>query len=83
MLRSGGNGSKTAGMLLERYIPEGPGKEAGADAWGIWIKTNEPYLFFSESGGVRWYLDPLAQKRHIPTAKLRDRARADIAGKPR
>ena len=76
------NASKNR-ILLERYIPQGPGKGADVDTWEKWIKENEPYVFFSESGGLRWYIDPLARKRKAPTARLRGPLRADIAGKSR
>jgi hypothetical protein len=62
--------------LLVRYIPEGPGDKATPDAWQTWIKQNQQYLFFSEAGGYRYYLDTLAQKRGISTAQLRGPARA-------
>jgi hypothetical protein len=81
VLRSGGVGAKGARILLERYIPEGPAKGADANTWKRWIQRNGPYLFFSESGGVRWYIDPLAQKRQVPTARLSGPARADSAGR--
>jgi hypothetical protein len=80
-LKSGGSGAKVARILLARYVPDGPGAAADAGGWESWIKQNSQYIFFSEIGGLRWYIDPLALKRHIPTAGLRGPARADIAGK--
>ncbi len=65
-----------AQRVLARYVPEGPGS-AAADEWQAWYQTNRPYLFFSEWGGYRWYVDPLAKNRHIPTADLRGPQRAD------
>ena len=62
--------------MLERYAPEGPGRDALAQAWADWWKGNADYLFFGEAGGYRWYLDPLAQARGVPTARLRGPARA-------
>jgi hypothetical protein len=65
-----------AASVLARYAPEGPG--AGTpEAWTKWWDDNAPYLFYSEMGGYRWYVDPLAKKRGIPTKSLRGPARAD------
>ena len=75
-LRSGDSEAKAARILLARYIPDGPGAAADAGAWESWIQQNSPYMFFSEMGGLRWYIDPLALKRHIPTARLRWGARS-------
>ncbi|HTY61984.1 MAG TPA: hypothetical protein VMG30_06970 [Acidobacteriota bacterium] len=80
-LRSDGSEAKAARILLARYIPDGPGAAADAGAWESWIQQHSQYMFFSEMGGLRWYIDPLALKRHIPTASLRGPARADIADK--
>ncbi|MFO0847811.1 MAG: hypothetical protein U0871_04510 [Gemmataceae bacterium] len=70
-----GERAALAATLLHRYAPDGP---AGADAgrWESWWKENGPYLFFSESGWYRWYVDPLARKRGVPSASLRGPARA-------
>lgn len=65
-----------ARRLLARYAPDGPGAGASANAWHAWAKENRPYLFFSDTGGYRWYVDPLAKRRGVPTAKLRGPARA-------
>jgi len=62
--------------LLNRYVPEGAGKDASAETWRAWLKENQPYLFFSDTGGYRWYVDPLAKKRGVATAQLRGPARA-------
>lgn len=62
--------------LLARYAPEGPGATAGVEAWEKWWKENAPYLFYSELGCYRWYIDPLAKKRGIPTKDLRGPSRA-------
>jgi hypothetical protein len=62
--------------LLARYVPEGPGVKAAAGEWQDWLKQNQPYLFFSDAGGYRYYVDPLAKKRGVPTAQLRGPARA-------
>jgi hypothetical protein len=74
-LRAGGDAAGQAGRLLARYAPEGPA-DTGADYWQAWWEANEPYLFFSDSGGYRWYVDPLARKRRLPTAELRGPERA-------
>ena len=61
--------------LLKRHAPEGPA-DGSAEEWTKWWETNRPYLFYSEGGGYRWYLDPLAKRRGIPSEKLRGPARA-------
>lgn len=61
--------------LLRRYAPDGPAG-AQADDWQRWWETNEKYLFFSKAGWYRWYVDPLAEKRGVPTADLRGQKRA-------
>lgn len=40
------------------------------------LTANGTYLFFTETGGYVWRLDPLAQKRGVPTAELRGSRRA-------
>jgi hypothetical protein len=74
----GGSGEEAAraGRLLSRYAPEGPGRAADASAWRAWWREHQPYVFFSEAGWYRWYVDPLAKKRAVPTARLRSAARA-------
>lgn len=66
-----------AAGVLARYAPEGPGINADADSWDKWWRDNSPYLFYSELGGYRWYLDPLAKKRGVPAKNLRGPLRAD------
>jgi hypothetical protein len=73
-----GSRAPAARRLLARYAPEGPGAEASADEWRSWWQKNRAYLFFSDTGGYRWYLDPLAKKRGTPTAQLRGPARATL-----
>lgn len=75
-LRGRGGRANEARELLGRYAPEGPGTDASADIWAAWWAEKRPYLFFGDVGGYRWYLDPLAKARGIPTAKLRGPARA-------
>ena len=64
-------------LLLSRYAPEGPGAKADAAAWDSWWRENSSYVLYSELGCYRWYIDPLAKSRGIPTASLRGPARAD------
>jgi hypothetical protein len=67
-----------AATLLARYVNGvGPGNDAAA--WTKWWQENGPYVFYSELGYYRWYIDPLAKKRGIPTKDLRGPARADKA----
>jgi hypothetical protein len=75
-LRAGGEPSARARRLIERHVAEGPGKGASAGAWESWWSSNQPYLFFCDSGGYRWYIDPLAKKRGVQTSSLRGLARA-------
>ena len=66
-----------AASALARYAPDGPGANANAQQWEKWWKENSPYLFYSELGCYRWYVDPLARKRGVPTKDLRGSFRAD------
>jgi hypothetical protein len=61
--------------LLKRYAPDGPAT-GSAEEWTTWSETNRPYLFYSQGGGYRWYIDPLAKRRGIPSDKLQGPARA-------
>lgn len=67
-----------ARRLLGRYASDGPGADATAEQWRAWHRENGAYLFFSDTGGYRWYVDPLAQRRGVPTAQLRGPARATL-----
>jgi hypothetical protein len=69
----------SAAILLARYAPDGPGKDASAESWQKWWRDNSPYLFYSELGCYRWYIDPLAKQRRVPTKDLRGPLRADAA----
>jgi len=75
----GGGAGQRARRLLARYVPGGP---AGADAtqWAAWWGANKPYAFASDSSDYRWYVDPLAKKRGIPSNQLRGPLRADPGG---
>ncbi len=66
-----------AAHVLARYAPEGPGAGADAAAWEKWWHENAPYLFYSELAGYRWYVDPLAKQRGVPSKELRGPLRAD------
>lgn len=68
----------TASVLLTRYVFQPFGTNTSADKWEKWWQENSPYLFYSELGGYRWYIDPLAKKRGIPTKDLRGALRADV-----
>ena len=68
--------AERARRMLVRYAPEGPGARATPQDWDRWRMANADYLFFGEAGGYRWYLDPLAKGRGVPTARLRGTARA-------
>jgi hypothetical protein len=72
-----GERSSAARALLSRIAPAGPGPAASAAAWQAWFAENRPYLFWSDWGGYRWTVDPLAKARRIPTAELRGPARAE------
>jgi hypothetical protein len=71
-----GDQGDLARRLLERYAPDGPGGSGSRDEWTAWQLENQPYLFFSDSGGYRWYIDSLAKVRKVPTEKLRGSERA-------
>lgn len=66
-----------AQKLLARYAPQGPANGTPA-LWRQWWLENRPYLFYATSGGYRWYIDPLAKRRSIPSEKLRGPARASV-----
>jgi hypothetical protein len=76
-LSAGGERAQHASALLARYVPDGPDVGSSAEVWRAWIDKNRPYLFFSEWGGYRWYLDLLAQRRKVPSAELLGPKRAD------
>lgn len=68
---------QAARAMLVRDCPEGPGENATAEQWQTWVNEHRSYLFFSQHGGWRWYVDPLAKARGVHTAELRGRDRAD------
>jgi hypothetical protein len=53
-------GDEQALRLAGRYL----GPEHGADARTAvaWIEANRPFLFFSDTGGYRWFVDTNAQR---------------------
>jgi hypothetical protein len=75
-LVSRGDDAKRAAKLLSRYAPTDACKQESPSAWTAWLKENRAYLFFSDQGDYRWYVDPLAKKRGLPTAALRGPKRA-------
>jgi hypothetical protein len=68
-----------AKALLARYAPTETKDLKSVDAWGTRFKESKPYLFFSDQGDYRWYIDPLAKKRRIETSRLRGSARASLS----
>jgi hypothetical protein len=75
-LRREGEDARHAAALLARYAPTDAGRLSSASAWEQWLKENRRYLFFSDQGDYRWYVDPLAKKRGIATRDLRGPKRA-------
>jgi hypothetical protein len=61
--------------LAGRYLPDMPTDRP--DAAAAWIKENRGYLFASDAGDYRWYIDPLAKRRGVGTKELRGPLRAD------
>jgi hypothetical protein len=76
LLEEGGKRAPAAARLLARHVPEGPGGSADAAAWKEWWSEHRDYVFFTERGGYRWHVDPVAKKRGVPSASLRGEARA-------
>ena len=77
-LAKGAAHAERARRLLGRYVPCGPTEGSSAAEWLEWFKENRTFLFFTDLGGYRWYIDPLAKARGLPTLKLRGPARADV-----
>lgn len=76
--KKSGNRDGIAQQLLSRYAPYGPSAESSPEEWQAWWSHNRPYLFFSDTGGCCWLIDPLAEKRQIPTSVLRGPLRATL-----
>lgn len=64
--------------LLKRYAPPDTVTFQSSEEWKQWLKANRPFLFFSDQGDYRWYVDPLAKERGVPSSQLRGPARASI-----
>ena len=71
-----GDKNAVALRLLRAYAPRETEKITNGSAWRKWLTENENYLFFSDQADYRWYIDPLAKKRGIPSTDLRGAARA-------
>jgi hypothetical protein len=71
-----GEAANRAMRLLARYAPADAGNGESIHAWEQWLKTSRSYLFFSDQGDYRWYTDPLAKKRGVPSKELRGPSRA-------
>jgi hypothetical protein len=67
-----------AARLIACYLPDFTGPVSSRQ-FREWLGQNRPYLFASDSGDYRWYIDPLARKRKIPSTQLRGVRRADFA----
>jgi hypothetical protein len=74
--KAGGEQGRKAAELLVRYAPVEIAKTIQASEWEAWLSENREYLFFSDQGDYRWYIDPLAKKRGVPSSQLRGPARA-------
>ena len=72
----GGPQANAATDLLLRYAPTETASFKTAAEWTQWLKENRDYLFFSDQGDYRWYIDPLAKARKTPSAQLRGPSRA-------
>jgi hypothetical protein len=57
-------------------VAGGPGQSGTAEDWQAWWNENQSYLFFSDTGGFVWQIDPLSKKRGVQTQNLRGIARA-------
>ena len=70
----------TAVELLIRYVDSSARSSVRyVDDWDKWWNENSRYVFYSELGCYRWYIDPLAKQRGIATKDLRGPARAGSA----
>jgi len=66
----------SASKLLTQYAPAETRSLKSAGDWSKWFSENKQYLFFSDEGDYRWYIDLLAKKRAVPSSSLRGTARA-------
>lgn len=74
-LESGAEHRETALALLGRYVLTGPGEADDARTWRQWYTDHRDYLFFTDTGGFGWQVDPLAKTLAMPTMQLRGAAR--------
>ncbi|HZN38631.1 MAG TPA: hypothetical protein VFD82_07495 [Planctomycetota bacterium] len=58
--RLGEPGDEQALRLAQRYL--GPENAKDATTAKAWIEANRPFLFFSDTGGYRWFVDTNAQR---------------------
>jgi hypothetical protein len=72
------SGDERVLQLLARTIPSGPREPADEDVWGAWLREKGDYLFYCAGAGYVWLLDPLAERRGIPSSELRGPRRADF-----
>ncbi len=75
-LRSGGAEVPRATRLLDRYAAADTPRDGAVEQLEAWLRVNRDFLFFSDQGDYRWYVDPLAKTRGLPTRELRGPARA-------
>ena len=68
--------TERAWKLIDRYGPVGAFPGRSLLRLKSWFDSNQSYLFFSDQGDYRWYVDPLAKKRGVPSKSLRGQARA-------
>ena len=73
------NKSNSVAEALRRRCPEGP-DSADAQEWQQWLEATQAYLFYSQHGGARWYVDTLSLRRGVPG--LSGSARADRKATP-
>lgn len=77
-LEGGGERGELAELLLEKYVPTGAGRLAPIEEWRDWHDENKPFLFFSDLGGYRWYVDPLRKTRNERLRRLFGESRATL-----
>ncbi|MCB9869995.1 MAG: hypothetical protein H6837_09070 [Planctomycetes bacterium] len=77
-LETGGEGEARARRLLQRLVHRPLAKGSAPAAWRSWLDRVGKALFFSDHGGFRWYVDPLALRRGVASADLRGPARASL-----
>jgi len=78
LLRGSAEDQARGHRLAARYLPDMPADSAQSAA--AWLTENRPYLFASDAGIYRWYIDPLAKQRGVAWKDLRGPKREDIPG---